>query len=252
MKQVNQVFQTNDYEIFSLLSGNRKTNPLHIERLRRSFLEKPLFSPIIVNEKHQIIDGQHRFTVCKLLNIPVNYIIVPGYGLHEVQVLNTNSSNWSRKDYLEGYCELGYPEYLKMKKFMNEYPGFSIMPAEILLTNTTGGSNNKQMLKAEGGESGRVRNFENGDFKVFDLDLAKQNAEKILDFKPFYDGYNRATFVNTMVVLFKNPNYDHQTMIAKLKANPTAMKHCGSVSQYKEMIEEIYNFRNRNKVNLRF
>lgn len=251
MKQVNQVFETTDYSVFSFIPGNRETNALHIERLKRSFLEKRLFSPIIVNEKYQIIDGQHRFSVCKMLELPIIFIVAHGYGLKEVQMLNTNSSTWKMKDFLDGYCKLGYSEYLKMKQFMLDYPEFSIKPAEILLSNLGGGSNNQNTISVNGKEA-KVKNFEQGRFKVFDLNLARANAEKILDFKPYYDGYNRAVFVNAMIGLFKNENYDHEVMLQKLKANPTVMKHCGNVSQYRELVEDIYNFRNRNKVNLRF
>ena len=105
-----QVLKTTDYNLFSFISGNRKINLAHAKRLERSFKNRHLFSPIIVNEYHQIIDGQHRFTVCSKLKLPIYYIVVNGYGLDEVQILNTNSSNWKKIDYLNAYCDLKYPE----------------------------------------------------------------------------------------------------------------------------------------------
>ena len=53
MKTVNQVLMTNDYTIFSYISGNRDVNDLHIKRLKQSMEEKYIIVPIIVNEKHQ-------------------------------------------------------------------------------------------------------------------------------------------------------------------------------------------------------
>ena len=65
MKQVNQVLMTNDYSMFESMSGNRDVNDLHIKRLKESMQEKYISVPIIVNEKNQIIDGQHRFQSAK-------------------------------------------------------------------------------------------------------------------------------------------------------------------------------------------
>ena len=60
-KHSNQVRTTTDYTRFKTLVGNRKPNDLHVKRLSNSFQKRYLFSPILINEKWQIIDGQHRF-----------------------------------------------------------------------------------------------------------------------------------------------------------------------------------------------
>ena len=75
--------------------------------------ENYLFTIIIVNENYEIIDGQHRFDVIKELGLPLNYVICGGYGLNEVHILNQNSKTWNVDDYLDGYCLLGYTDYLK-------------------------------------------------------------------------------------------------------------------------------------------
>lgn len=90
---VGQVCQTNDYSLFKTLKGNRSINQAHLYRLTKSIKEKYLLSPIVVNEHFEIIDGQHRFNAAKANNLPINYMIAVGYGLNEVQILNTNSSN---------------------------------------------------------------------------------------------------------------------------------------------------------------
>ena len=49
-----------------------------------------------------------------------------------------------------------------------------------------------------------------------------------------------------------NDNFDIMIFINKLKLQPGKLYDLPTVSQYKILIEEIYNYRNRNKVNLRF
>jgi hypothetical protein len=55
-----------------------------------------------------------------------------------------------------------------------------------------------------------------------------------------------------MIGIFKIEYYQHSKFIDRLSANPTAMQHCSNVGQYKLMIEEIYNYRSREKVSLRY
>jgi hypothetical protein len=87
---------------------------LHVKRLKESFQKAYLLSPIIVNEKFEIIDGQHRFEAAKQIGVPINFLVAPKYGLKEVQMLNENMKNWKNEDYLNAYCDLKHPEYLKL------------------------------------------------------------------------------------------------------------------------------------------
>jgi hypothetical protein len=121
VKHSNQVHTTTDYFLFKPIDGNRNKNLLHINRLKKSMNQNYLFTVIIVNEKYEIIDGQHRFEVIQELQLPLHYIICSGYGLTEVHILNANSKTWNADDYLEGYCKLGYKDYLIFADFKNKY-----------------------------------------------------------------------------------------------------------------------------------
>lgn len=257
MKVVNQVNQTNDYSMFKTLEGNRYVNKLHVKRLKESFRESYLLSPILINQRNEIIDGQHRFEAAKSLGLPINYIICNDYGLKEVQLLNTNMKNWKKEDYLNAYCDLGYPEYLKFRNFMRRFPEFGIASCETILTNSlTGGHKSSTSVELKGSlnESGSyaIRYFQEGDLTIPDYEKSIENAEKIMMIKPYYDGFNRSTFVRAMIGIFKIEHYNHAKLIERLNANPTALQHCGNVTQYKLLIEDIYNFRSRVKVSLRF
>ena len=257
MKVVNHVNQTSDYSMFKELKGNRHVNKLHVKRLKDSFQKAYLFTPIIVNEGYEIIDGQHRFEAAKQIGLAINFIVVPNYGLKEVQMLNEHMKNWSKGDYLNAYCDLGNPEYLKFKKFMRDYPEFKINACESILTNkTTNGAarRNSIELKNEENPTGSypIRYFQEGELVIPDYNHAVTNAEKIMMIKPYYEGFNRNIFVRVMISLFRIEYYNHDQLVERIKANPTAMQHCQNVTQYKLLVEDIYNFRSRDKVSLRF
>jgi hypothetical protein len=231
-----QVHWTRDYLMFSELPGNRALNPLHLKRLQASMQDKYLFSPIIVNEHYQVIDGQHRLQCAKDLGLIVYFIICEGYGIREVQILNASSKNWNSDDYMQGYCDLGYKDYAVYKEFKEKY-GFGHRETQALL---------------EGGPVKNMQDFYLGKFKVSDKKKAVEMAEKLLQVGPFFEGYKMRSFVFAMLYMFKHKNFDFSEFLKKLKAQPTALKKCATSEQYKELIQEIYNYRSRNKVNLLF
>lgn len=238
VKDSNQVHTTTDYFLFKSIDGNRNKNLLHLNRLRKSMEQNYLFTVIIVNERYEIIDGQHRFDVIQELGLPLNYIICPGYGLNEVHVLNQNSKNWVADDYLQGYCDLNYPNYIAFKNFCKKHD-LNTSSALLLLNN---GNRSK----------GAIDVFNSGKFVITDINHAEKIAYMLNHIKPMYKGYSRSAFICAILKLSKNPNFEIIEFITKLKLQPLALFDCVNVDQYVALIEEIYNYRRREKINLRY
>jgi hypothetical protein len=256
MKVVNQVFETTDYSIFKELEGNRDLNELHVARLKKSFSESYLFTPLLVNKNMQVIDGNHRKKAAQALGLPIRYIILNGYGLREVQIYNTNMKNWKKEDYLKGYCDMAYPEYLKFRNFMRKYPDFGISSSEAILSYSTELSGIKKDTSVDfrynSGNAPLGKIFEEGKFQIPDYEKSCSVADQILLLKPYYDGFNRRLFVTTIISLLKNTDINIPELVQKLKYQPNAIQHCTNVVQYKLMLEDIYNYKRRDKISLRY
>jgi hypothetical protein len=237
VKNSNQVHTTNDYFIFKPIDGNRNKNLLHINRLKKSMAKNYLYTIITVNEKHEIIDGQHRFDVIQELNLPLHYVVCNGYGLNEVHILNQNSKTWNADDYLEGYCNLGYNDYIQYKEFKDEYKIGHFECMSILSDNIT---------------KKHVENFYKGEFKITNYAKGCDTINKIFMLANYYEGYKRRSFIFAMLQLFKNKNFEFTEFLQKIKTQPTALVDCTGISSYVTLIEEIYNYRRREKVNLRY
>jgi hypothetical protein len=221
-----------------------------VKRLVQSFNSKHLVSPIIVNEKYEVIDGQHRLETSKETGVPVHFLIIPGYHLKEVQIYNTNQKEWKKLDFLKMYCDMGIEAYKKFNEFMEDFPEFGIMVSERILTQLRSNGRSGNI----GGHKASLRDFEEGKLTIPDLEKSYDIGLKIMDFKPFYNGFNRGTVVSTMLAIFENKNYNHKEMIKKLEVNSGLIKDCPNVEAYKLMIENAYNYRRNkeNKVSLRF
>ena len=116
-------YRTCDYSQFKRLDGNRDIKSFRVSKIKKS-IEKYgyIYNPIVVNEKMEVIDGQGRLEVLKLLNLPVDYVVCDGAGVEECIALNASTTSWSIKDYIESFCDLGFDDYIILNDLLQDYP----------------------------------------------------------------------------------------------------------------------------------
>lgn len=242
------VYKTTAYDAFKILKGNRRINQIHLDRLKRSFEKKHLVTPVIVNNRMQVIDGQHRVTAARTLNLPIYFIVLENYDLDEVQILNSNIRVYNKMDAIGGYCELGNTNYIILNEFMTEYPELGVAGAIQLLTSRADGD----MLEIVD-EDGHKRNFKEGGFVVkTEVRTAKKWAKQLREIGQYYKGFTRRAFVTSMMGVFQHPNYKHDEFILKIKGHPELLSDTTTAANYRLMVEDAYNYRRREKVSLRY
>jgi hypothetical protein len=101
---------TKDYSIFKFLKENRMINDRNKKKIMRSIVVNGnLLSIVIINEKGEIIDGQHRVKIKMELemHLPIEqrtgiyYIVCKGYGIKQVQTYNDAQKRWDGLDFLQ-------------------------------------------------------------------------------------------------------------------------------------------------------
>lgn len=125
--QQNIVQNTKQYDKFNLMSTNRQINRGHVELLKQSFTENgnlTMVQPILVNERHQIIDGQHRFQACKELEVPIYFTMVEGVGISHARSMNILQKNWTTIDFAYSYANEGRQAYKNFVGLVEDYPDF--------------------------------------------------------------------------------------------------------------------------------
>jgi hypothetical protein len=219
--------------MFNKIKGNRPLDERHVLELMRSFQVKHMYKPILVTKDLEVIDGQHTLEACRRLDIEVDVdqYLDNGITLTDVQLLNTHNHNWKRMSYLHSNCELGNPSYLRLREFMVNYPEFQIGTAISIIGDISG--------------AGNTKDFKDGKFEITDIKKSYDNVAKIMEYKQFYKHYNNTWFVRTLIGLFRHPKFDHERMIKKIALQPTALVLCATVKQYKQLLQEIYNYKTR-------
>src|SRR5687767_13196050 len=125
VEQANNIKITKDYSVFKRIKGNREVYPQHVKNLVESFKGNPdilSYNPVLVNDRFEVIDGQHRIAAAKKLNIPVYYIVHKKLGLKDIQGLNSGTKPWGPMDYAKCYAELGKISYQIYVDIAEDYP----------------------------------------------------------------------------------------------------------------------------------
>jgi disulfide oxidoreductase YuzD len=235
-----KVEMTTDYDQFKFLKGNREVDEAHVVRLIKSMKANDLFTPIMVNNNLEVIDGQHRLEARRRLQLIVPYINVGEYGLAEVQQINAQQKKWTIEDYTDSYIALGLKDYEVYRWFRKRYK----LPHTVTVPLLSGVdyANSSHLGKS----------FIEGSFRVRSLESAKDVAEHIEKVAPHFSGYRDRSFVLAVIRLLDKKSFSFTKFIDKIQQNPLMMKKCATSDQYIDLIEEIYNYRSQNKVSLRY
>jgi hypothetical protein len=241
-KKVNEVYQTKDYSIFKFRDDNRIINKSHVKNIANNMKVRgwEKGSYVVINKKGEIIDGQHRVSAAMETGVSIQYILETTAGFETIRNLNSRQKNWAITDHIHGFVVEGNPHYVKLNNFMKQYPELKPTEAMMMCTNSLSGSDRET--------------FESGRFVTKNMDKAVEWAMNIMELKPYFEGYNRSTFVRALIkIMTRCKDFSFEDFVRKVKLRPSNIHFCGSVDEYIRMIEEIYNF-SRNKsgrINLR-
>ena len=131
-----ELHSTTNYDELKMLLGNRFINQKYVEDLRKSMeMIGILPMPIIVNEKMEIIDGQHREAAIERLGGTVYYIIVPGLTLDDCIMINSKQHSWSTLQMIYSKADLHMPQYEAMRNLIER--NSDIQPTVVVRAMTT-------------------------------------------------------------------------------------------------------------------
>lgn len=226
------IFQTFDYSIFKDLKGNRIINDSNLKGIIKS-VEEDGYSPnlVQVNEHMEVIDGNHRLGVHQYLKIPISYYMVVGAGIEDTTIMNTHRKSWSFDDWLNRFYVHNYEEY-KIYKHLKDKWKFDHWSCIFLLCRTKGVRGRGKLKKS----------FETGKLKIETLEEGKKWAQRILDIKPYYKGYDKRSFVQAMIRVFHDKDYNHKIFIKKLSLVRDRMYDCSTVGLYIQRIDDVMNY----------
>jgi hypothetical protein len=226
-----KIYTTEDYSVFKKSSSNRNIVQSHVNALVKSFEKDGILSNCVieVNEKYEVIDGHHRLEALKVLNMPVKYKIVEGYGVDEIKILNNTRKNWDKNAWLSSYINQGIDSYIKYEEFKKSFSFLTDTLARTLLAGTF----NKYSPSL----------FKNGKFEIKDYNEAVRRANHIKMLEDIFpEGYNNENFCLALNRMYWNPEFDFEILLKKIKTR-NYLKKCVTLLEYTNLIDRQYNYK---------
>jgi len=195
----NVVFKTSDYDIFQLSKFNRNVL-IKKEMLKQA--EEGFIAPIIVNENLMVIDGQHRLEASKMVDVPVQYMVIKGLDKNDIVRMNTVQKPWGMINFIEAFANQGNPEYVKLVDLLKDVYGNTTVVSQVAC-------NVSSTIPAR-------KIIESGNFKF-------SNYEKTLEFFSFLTRFKEEVKVPmktklslALFELFKIKKIDKERLMAKV------------------------------------
>lgn len=237
------IHETADYSIFKRLEDNRMVKSNRVDKIVQSIAKVGyITSPILVNEKMEVIDGQNRLSALERLKLPVEYIIHEGIGIEECRQMNINQTNWNDYDYVRSFAMGGNENYMRLQSLIDQFD----LPLSVIARVSAG-------KNTHSGE----HSIRRGTFK-----LTKENAEKArwalmyaMDFKTVAKTIGGATTVFYMAVVYayRNLSIEQRNRLQQvIRKRQYEIPAVGKVDLFLKYFDELYNYglRNEKKIHL--
>lgn len=228
---------TTDYKKFKLLGGNRRIDRAHANNIGRSMALYPeIFKirPILVNDRFEIIDGQHRYYAAKELGVPVWYEKGGDIKTEDAVVINQNQRNWQAMDYARSYAARGNEDYKAILRIKDEHP---LIPLYAL-------------MRYMGGPAGNLaETFRQGKFKIVTGIIGETYLEQLEELVEIDRRFGLKAPANAMFRVFQYDWFDLDRLIHKLKTAPEGtLQLYGRHEDILRSLEEVYNWKQQKDI----
>ena len=234
--------RTNDYKMFRFRDDNRaEINKTHVERLKKSIAARNMleFRPIDVNDKMEILDGQHRLLAAQALGTDIYYRIIHDSNPADIILMNV-AKTWQSLDYLNYYCKNGYPEYLKFNEFMRK----ACLSVKVALSLCIGTSKTA------------YAQFRDGTMKYVDENLEHylEICHNTIEFIKKHNGscyFTESTrFWRPLVRLVRDPNFRLDKWEKNLSKLVQRVVAKAAERDFAELFQSVHNYHNQEKVDV--
>jgi len=252
---------TKDYLRFKFLQGNRDLVEGNIKAVMNQISAFGQRQPIIINERNEIIDGQHRLEACRRLNIPIKYIVDNGARIDHVISANIVGKKWTLTDYIKRFVAEGNENYVELYDFLLEAKSAGIQSSAALQIVRGGyrdrtyymyddgkvrihGSTNKaQRLYAVGND------INLGQFTMPNKKGVQERFESVLAFRSF-PFYKHGRFIQALLQVMRITEFDVKRLEKQAQRYPSRFTNEPDTDSFVRMFESVYNYRFSKKLPL--
>jgi disulfide oxidoreductase YuzD len=241
-KQITKVLYEKNYTKFTLFDNNREINETHVEELIASMRKSGQLMPVVVTQDMEVVDGQHRLKACEKLGVPVSYVVNYAGSSKQIAIMNNTQKGWKNKDFLKHFSHKSHhncAEYKKVQKFIDEFKLPFRVNIALLSDKSLNDFTNKQA-----NNRGPLPSFREGNFKIINLEKAKEIASRLIKLKSFVPNLVKTIkFSIAFLKVSKLENFDLKTCYKQIEKNSNKFDKCFNQEDWNEAMVRAYNYK---------
>lgn len=243
-----QIKETKNYEMFKKKDLNRPICRHNLQKIIRSVSLRNMLQirPILVNEKMEVIDGQHRLEAAKALDLPIFYEVYEDSEPKDIFLLNDNQKPWVIGDYLNYYAASGNTDYINTKRFLEKL-NIDMSTFFALFIGRPGGN-----VSAD---------FKQGKYKFPSEEEMKGGENRLIAARSIIEHIQKmaikkarfvknTTFIRALLWTMRLDGFDLETFLKKLEICMDKVRPCRTIDEYANLLIDIYNYKNRNPLEI--
>jgi hypothetical protein len=243
-KMKTRIHETQNYNMFSLINGNRPIEEDRVKRLQKQIKQFGLKNPILVTQDKGVIDGGHRLTACINLGLPIKYVVDQIHSsdqniLDLIRAINKDQKNWTSVNIGNSYAVSEDNEYYK--RYM-DLINLGVSHSFVLHACA-------EFSKGKPDVKYTTNDFKSGNFtlplEVYEMikGLIKMLKSSGISHKI----WNRQYFIRALMKLRKVKEFDTYRFIENFERFPYEWKDAYQTMDNLRSILHVHNYRNRDK-----
>jgi len=248
VQELTKVYITKDYHLFGFIKGNREIDQTNLNNIKESLSKKQILESAIIigidnvsndGKPYKIIEGQHRFTACSELELPLSFIIREDFdievmekSLSIVELLNTASKTWDITNFMYSKCLLGIKQYILYKELFEKY---DMLEHETILT----------IINRYKGDYRYVwyQQFKEGDLLLTDemYEYVDRDLKILNSLIPSIINSGKRQYIKAYINVMYTPNLDIKRLINKTLQMGELPVSKNIDKCYEVIVKEVYN-----------
>lgn len=248
VQKLTEVHITTDYHLFGFIKGNREINQTNLNNIKESLSKKQILESAIIigidnvsndGKPYKIIEGQHRYSACTELELPVSFIIREDFdievmekSLSIVELLNTASKTWDITNFMYSKCLLGIKPYILYKELFEKY---DMLEHETILT----------IINRYKGDYRYVwyQQFKEGDLLLTDemYEYVDRDLKILNSLIPSIINSGKRQYIKAYINVMYTPNLDIKRLINKTLQMGELPVSKNIDKCYEVIVKEVYN-----------
>jgi hypothetical protein len=248
VQELTKVYITKDYHLFGFIKGNREIDQTNLNNIKESLSKKQILESAIIigidnvsndGKPYKIIEGQHRYSACTELELPVSFIIREDFdievmekSLSIVELLNTASKTWDITNFMYSKCLLGIKPYILYKELFEKY---DMLEHETILT----------IINRYKGDYRYVwyQQFKEGDLLLTDemYEYVDRDLKILNSLIPSIINSGKRQYIKAYINVMYTPNLDIKRLINKTLQMGELPVSKNIDKCYEVIVKEVYN-----------